>query len=182
MDRYDELMIGLYRGEFPAWIPKNRQQLYARESVRRRCALGQALIANWRCTMYLARCTVHEEFAAQIYAAWAEQRDRASNVTTGLYLALDSRLRDTPVVWELFQYESMILRDLRCGLKMPRVEGVDERYRFAYAVDALHTYMRVCAAGAAPPGLARSYQPVVRATDVVRVRSGDGWAVEVEEP
>lgn len=190
MDRYDELMFGLYRGVTPDWIPEARRAMFVRESVRRRCALGQTLVANWRCTMFFARSVVSEDVALEVFAAWPAHRASAANVTTALYLGLDQVLRGaagTGALWELFQYESLVVNDLLCAPEIRRVPvdrvralglGDREVYGFGHDVQALHTHMTLYASAAAPARFARDYQVRDRPTYVARARPRDQWLLE----
>ena len=61
-DRYDDLMLGLYGGWVPDWIPSRNRELFRRESLRRRCDLGQALLASYRCSLLCGRAMFSDEF------------------------------------------------------------------------------------------------------------------------
>ena len=124
-DRYDDLMLGLYQGFVPAWLPAASHELYRRESLRRRCDLGQTLATDYRCTVYCAQALYSPDFVQDVCAAWPATRFHAGNVTTGLYLALDGLLAATAgadAVRELLHYEALAVADLRCAPRAPRVD------------------------------------------------------------
>jgi hypothetical protein len=189
MDRYDELMLGFYRGDVPAWLPEASREGYARESIRRRCALGQSLLQLWPCTMFVGRAIVSPELAAEVYSAWPAQRGVARNVNTGLYLALEGVLQraDVDALWELFQYESLVVRDLAVPLAIPRADrelveragllGV-EIYRFRHRVQEFHARMNLYLSAAAPASFVRDYAVLEEPTFVARRRPRDHWLVD----
>ncbi|MEO8698780.1 MAG: hypothetical protein ABI867_02020 [Kofleriaceae bacterium] len=177
-DRYDDLMFGLYRGVAPDWIPESRRELFLRESVRRRCALGQTLRANWRCSLVLAEAVVSDDVSLAIYARWPDHRDATVNVTTGLYLAMTDVIEraHNHALWELFQYETLVVNDLLCAPGL--ASRGDEVYAFRYDVCALHTHLTLYASASAPARFARELQPVKRETVVVRRKVAGRWSLE----
>jgi hypothetical protein len=178
MDRYDELMLGLYRGDVPPWLPEASREGYLRESLRRRCALGQTLIASWPCTMFAARSMLSFDPASEAFTAWPAERCRARNVTTGLYNVLDDMLESEATLWELLQYESMVVRDLLCPLGMPHTHRGDaEVYRFAHRVQEFHARMNLYLSAGAPASFVREYHVVAEPTVLARRRRGDRWVV-----
>jgi hypothetical protein len=179
MDRYDEIMVGLYRGIAPAWLPEARRALFMRESRRRCCALGQALVATWTCTTYYARGVISEDFALDIFAGWPAHLAVAPNVTTALYLALDGLLVGRGPLWELFQYESLVVEALACDVAIPCVAGV---FCFEHDVAALRTHMQLYESAAAPARFARDFAVTARPTYIARTRVGERWHLEEVQP
>jgi hypothetical protein len=186
IDRYDELMLGLYRGFVPDWLPAASRELYQRESLRRRCDLGQQLARDYRCTVYCAQALFSPEFVQDVCSAWPDVRFDAPNVTTGLYLALDAVLGATPgadAVRELLHYEALAVADLRCDPRAPRVAepptdlASAEVYRFRHAVPELHARMTLYAGALAPAAFVRGCAAPRRTTWIARTRAGRGWSV-----
>lgn len=190
MERYDELMLGLYQGFVPEWLPTGSRELYQRESLRRRCDLGQTLVRDYRCTLYYARCRFSEDFAQQVYSAWPAHRGSATNVRTGLFLAFDEALRKTEgagAARELLQFEALAVADLRCAPGATRLcasavlaagLGDAEVYRFRYAVPELHARISLYAGASAPASFARDYVIAERTTFVARAKTGRGWIID----
>ena len=194
MDRYDELMLGLYQGFVPPWLPARSRELYQRESLRRRCALGQSLVMGFRCTMYAARSRLGEDFSQEVYAAWPATRDRAQNVMTGLYLALQDALRAHPgaeVLLELAHFEALAVAEVVGAPALPRVEPEQVRargfealavYRFEYPVPKLQARMMLYAGAEAPASFARDLEVAPCPTFVGRMATPRGWAVRDLSP
>jgi len=189
-DRYDELLIAFYEGTLPGWLPQENQALFARESLRRRCDLGQNLRRCWPCTMFLARNILSANFAQAIYSRFPETRYEAQNLTTALYLALERTLDDChapETLVELFEYESLVLSDLlvTSNSASRAVEdsratqgGSGEVLHFRHDVLALHARMTLYAGAEAPASFAVEYRTPRRTTYVRRSRSGGEWLIE----
>lgn len=191
MDRHDELIRGLYEGVVPEWLPEASRFFYQRESLRRRCTLGQALAADFRRTIYAAQCLFSADFSQQVYRTWPSLVGVASNVTTGLYLALHEALAavdGAEAVRELLDFEALALTDLRCSVRAERVQppaaaqehlaAETEVYRFRFAVPAYHARMMLYAGSLAPASFVREYEAVERTTFVARTPLAGGWQVE----
>lgn len=188
-DRYDDLMFGLYRGRAPDWLPEPSRELFHRESLRRRCDLGQALVASFRCTMFSARALHSEDFAERVYSAWPDARFSAPNVVTGLYLAMDEVLRslaDSSQLQELLHYEALALADLRVRPGLPTVSAAGVRgagladaevYHFSHRVTALHARILLYAGAAAPASFVRSLAIPAAPTFVSRQQAPGGWVL-----
>ncbi len=186
MDRYDELMLGLYQGFVPRWLPGPSRVLFERESLRRRCDLGQLLSTRFPCTTYCGQALIDEDFAERVYAAWPATRFSARNVVTGLFLALNEVLNGIDgalAIRELLQYEAMAIPDLTCAPSAARVDEATSRaagiegaevYRFVHAVPELHARMTLYAGARAPASFARSYTIVRREAFVARAPAPDG--------
>ncbi len=189
MDRYEELMLGLYQGFVPAWLPEPSRELFERESLRRRCTLGQSLVTNFRCTMYCARALFGEDFTQEVCTAWPQTRSSANDVATGLYFALDDVLRGlqgAEAVRALAHYEALAVTEISGALRVPRVDpaevlaadvGTAQVYRFEYAVPEVHARMTLYAGGSAPAAFVRDYQVAQRPTFIGRTRAPRGWAI-----
>lgn len=191
-DRYDELMLGLYEGSVPDWLPAASRELYQRESLRRRCDLGQTLVKDYRCTVYCAQALFSADFVQDVFTGWSKARFEATNVTTGLYLALDAVLGATAgaaAVHELLHYEALAVGELRCASRAPRLGASElpgpglagaEVYRFCHAVPEFHARMTLYAGSGAPAAFVRGSLAAVRTTWIARTRAGRGWIVNDE--
>lgn len=193
-DRYDELMLGLYQGFVPDWLPAASRELYQRESLRRRCDLGQTLVKDYRCTVYCAQALFSADFVQDVFTGWPRARFQATNVTTGLYLALDEVLgamAGAAAVHELLHYEALAVADLRCAPRAPRLSRAElpgpgladaEVYRFRHAVPEFHARMTLYAGSGAPAAFVRGSAAAVRTTWIARTRVARGWIVNDESP
>ena len=193
MDRYDELMHGLYAGQAPQWLPAASQPLYERESLRRRSALGQVLRRSFPCTMYCAQSLYSPDFAQEVCSAWPGARFSAGNVTTGLYLTLDRLLKGLPraAVVDLLHYEGLAVANLQCEPLAARASvdtlGLDasdglEVYRFDHAVPEFHARMTLYAGGVTPAAFARAYEVPRRTTFIARWPAQQGWFMDEVTP
>lgn len=179
-DRYDELMRGFYLGAPPTWLPAASRPLYERESRRRRCELGQVLVARWPATTFAARALVAEDFAQRVFVAWPYTRFVASNVTTGVYFALEAVLGAAggpPALLDLLRYEALGVAELRVPPRAERVPepriraaglGPVEVYRFGTAVDEVHARIAYYAAAQVPFAFVRELEVPRRETFVAR--------------
>lgn len=189
MDRYDEMMLGLYRGFVPDWLPERGRELFERESLRRRCALGQSLSTSFPCALYCGQALYGPDFAQEVYSGWPEMRFTARNVITGLYLAAAQALgqhEDADAVLELLHYEAMAVRELACTPQVPRVQpallaeaGFEtwEAFRFEFATPEIQARVLLYATASAPAAFIRSYGAVARTTIVGRRLTPRGWAI-----
>jgi len=190
MDRHEELMLGLYQGFVPTWLPNRSRELFERESLRRRCALGQSLVSGFRCTVYCAQALFSEDIVHEVYAAWPGTRFSAQNVSTGLYFALDEVLRaieGASAVRDLLHYEAMAVAEL-CGspraVQLTRAQvlaaglGEIEVYRFDHAVPEFHARMTLYSGSLAPAEFIRTYEVPQQTTYVGRVESARGWIIQ----
>lgn len=199
MDRYDDLMMGLYRGHAPAWLPESSRELFARESLRRRCALGQDLRASFLCTMHCGQTLLGDDFAQRVYDAWPDTRFSAQNVITGLYLALDAVVSEAAgaagadddanarVVHALAHYEALAIPNLACAVRLPRADPARiaaaglrdiEVYRFDFPIAELYARIVLYAAAATPAAFVRELPLQPSHSFVGRARVAGGWAVE----
>jgi hypothetical protein len=180
-ERHDELMTGLYLGTAPGWLPTANQPLFERESLRRRADLCQTIQQYWRCTAFLARSTLSDDFLCEAFRSFPGTRHRAGNIVTAVYLSLETALRtysaDLPTR-ELFLYESLGARDLlhptaaeivpdaiRAAAGLPDGAVV---HRFSTAVAATHVRMLLYASAGAPASFARDYRALRRTSYVAQ--------------
>ena len=190
IDRYDEVMTALYTGTVPAWVPDAKRDVFARESLRRRCELGAQLRGSWPCTNFYARCTLGEDFAVAVFEHWPTACRAATDVTTGLYRSLKQAIAAAgtpPALSALLQYETLSLTLGSCDVDVPRVPAADvaaaglwgEVYRFELRVPELWSRMKLYHASLAPACFVREYNPVHAATYIAR--SGPGQLDDVTE-
>lgn len=189
-DRYDELMLGLYQGTVPSWIPSKSRDFFVRESLRRRCALGQSLVAKFGCSVYYARSVFTPDIVEEVHAAWPKTRFRARNVVTGLYLAAESvfsRYAECGPALQLLRYEALAVTELTCCPEVPTVRAPAghedelaeaEIFRFEYDVAAFQARMLLYAGGIAPASFARAFQTPRKEAFVARVSTPRGYAVQ----
>lgn len=189
-DRYDEVMLALYTGTTPPWIPKGQRALFQRESLRRRCALGQSLAEKFSCSLYYARSTYGVEITEEIFSAWPAMRHRAVNVLTGLYLAADAVIGAADShgpVRALLHYEALAVAELVCPLNVPTVPAPDSHsallseatiFAFEFDTPAIHARLMLYAGGGAPSTFARAFDAPRRATRVARVATSRGFALQ----
>lgn len=194
-DRYDDLLVGLYTGAAPAWLPATARASFVDESVRRCCDLSAALAEHWPCTSYLARAVLGGDFPDRVCAAFPAACRHARELTGALHVAVTSVLAgaDAPaLVRELFRYESLRLpglpvdRDaevpldrLRARRPLPAEAAV---VRFELDVITAHVHIDLYRRSHASDAIALAYQAPARprALAVYR-RGGEVRAVDVTD-
>jgi hypothetical protein len=177
VDRYDDLMLGLYLGVAPDWLSGTQRDLFLRESQRRRCELALKLRRLWPCATYLARCVHSDDFALQVFRALPDNVSPSVDMTTALYLGLDNAFRSAggpTYLHELFTYESLAV-DLACVPRGERLAGNPTVFRFDHDIQAVWGRISMYSTAVAPAEFARSYVPSLGPTFIARLRRGDKW-------
>jgi hypothetical protein len=174
-DRYDDLMLGIYRGTAPEWLSAAQRELFLRESLRRRCELSLKLRRLWPCTTYLARCLHGDDFALDVFKALPDHVSPTVDMNTALYLGLADALRGPVHLIELLTYESLALSELSCDVRGERAGDV---YRFGFDIQAMWGRLSMYATSFAPAEFGRTYVPVPGPTFIARTRAGDKWILD----
>jgi hypothetical protein len=190
IDRYDELMLGLYDGTAPAWLTGASRELFLRESMRRRCELALALRTHWKCTSYLARCLYSDDFVLEVFRALPRRVSASVDTTAGLYVGLDQAFREAGApghLHELFTYESLAVNALSCAPRGARLSrestwavGLADAEVFGFATDVQAMWGRISmySTAFAPAQFGKAHVPRVRRTWIARSRRAGAWVLE----
>lgn len=156
--RYDELMRGLYTASVPPWLAPANAPWFLRESRRRRCELSGILRRRWPCASYYARCTVDEEFAAQVCRAFGADTGTAASLVRAIHSAILEVLGGRPgaastAALDIARYESLLEADVPVSSGV--VRGGVTVIRLGHDVPTAYPHLQHLRAALAAPSLIR---------------------------